>query len=117
MSEDQPVKKRVDESWKEQVEREKQVGPPARPHAPLGAPAKSQAAPAQPAPLSVRQEPPGEPLDETALPEPEMPEVTGPDGMPIGVQVVARRGNDALTLAAAAALEQVFGAPAPVDPR
>ena len=42
---------------------------------------------------------------------------TAPDGMPIGVHLVARRGNDALTLAAGAVLERVFGAPAPVDPR
>lgn len=32
-----------------------------------------------------------------------------PEGLPISVQVVARRGNDRLTVAVAAALERAFG--------
>lgn len=38
-------------------------------------------------------------------------------GMPTAVQVVARRGNDHLTIAAAMALEDAFGGWSPVDPR
>jgi len=30
-------------------------------------------------------------------------------GLPVGVQVIARRGNDGLTIAAAHAIEQAFG--------
>ena len=38
-------------------------------------------------------------------------------GLPVGVQVVARRGNDVLTIAGAVALEEAFGRLVPVDPR
>ena len=42
-------------------------------------------------------------------------------GLPVGVQVIARRGNDSLTIAAAAAIEQAFGgwrrANPPLTPR
>ena len=42
---------------------------------------------------------------------------TDPRGLPIGVQLGAARGGDRLTLSAAGALETVFGAPMPIEPR
>lgn len=38
-------------------------------------------------------------------------------GLPVGVQVIGRRGNDHVTIAAAIAIEQAFGRLAPVEPR
>ncbi len=85
MSEDPPIKKRVDESWKEQVEREKRTAPPAsKPQAPGPGPSR----PVQPPPQSPTghshnneqvEEPP---VEEAALPEPDVSEVTGPEGLP-----------------------------------
>lgn len=43
------------------------------------------------------------------FPVTEVPTGFDPRGLPVGVQVAARRGNDRLTLAVAAALEQDFG--------
>lgn len=87
MSDEPLIKKRVDESWKEQVEREKRAAPPAgKPQAPGPGPSH----PAQPAPPqhptdhshgpedSVEEAP----LDEPALPEPDVSDVTGPEGLP-----------------------------------
>jgi fatty acid amide hydrolase 2 len=52
----------------------------------------------------------------------EMPATTVPtglseEGLPVGVQVIARRGLDHLTIAVATALEDAFGRLGPVDPR
>ena len=85
---DAPLKKRVDESWKEQVEREKQAPPtaPSRPAGPApGQPAQTSPSSRGPAPAGPdlgqpAPEPPS--FEEGALPEPEMPEVTGPEGLP-----------------------------------
>lgn len=81
----EPLRKRVDESWKEQVEREKQA-PPVAPGRPGPGPGPSH--PAQPSaapgrvPAKEQPEPPPFNENESAMPEPEMPEVTGPDGLP-----------------------------------
>ncbi len=80
----EPVRKRVDESWKEQVEREKQAPPvaPARPGPGPGPnhPAQPSAAPPGRGPAKEQPEPPQ--FEEGPMPEPEMPEVTGPEGLP-----------------------------------
>lgn len=86
MSEEIPIKKRVDESWKEQVEREKRTPPPGRPQAPgpgtstpskASAPSGRSPAPEPPAPEAGPAD-----FEETPLPEPETPEIAGPEGLP-----------------------------------
>lgn len=53
----------------------------------------------------------------TAMPCTVVPIGLGPKGLPIGVQVVGRRGRDALTMAVGIALQEHFGRLAPIDPR
>ena len=82
MSEEPPVKKRVDESWKEQVEREKRAGPPAgKPQAPGPGPGRP-AQPQGPGGRAPGPEPAEPPFEEAPLPEPDVPDVTGPEGLP-----------------------------------
>lgn len=52
----------------------------------------------------------------TTLPVTVVPVGRDSRGLPIGVQVVARRGNDHLCLAVGAALQDAFGKLGPVDP-
>ena len=55
----------------------------------------------------------------TELPATQVPTGFDINGLPVGVQIVARHGNDALALRVAAAVEQDFGdswRPAPVSP-
>jgi fatty acid amide hydrolase 2 len=51
------------------------------------------------------------------LPATQVPTGLDERGLPLGVQVIARRGEDALSIAVAVAIEQELGRIGPVDPR
>jgi amidase len=51
------------------------------------------------------------PASLTGLPAISVPAGLGPSGMPMGLQLFAHRGQDAMVLALAAAQEELIGAP------